>query len=120
LLGGAYEKDVRAVYARGGLVSYRSVLQSSFVYVPHDATVPGAVTVGDLDGVASVLAPRPLRLEAPVDGLNRAVPGDALSKEYSVTRMMYRINKGENRFTLQADPSTPKEFAAWLASHLKQ
>ena len=41
LLGGLFEDDVRAVAVRGGLVSYASLLDSPFFYVPHDAVVPG-------------------------------------------------------------------------------
>ena len=41
----AYREDpVKAVYAQGGLAGYQSVLQSPFLYVPHDALVPGALT----------------------------------------------------------------------------
>lgn len=73
LLGALLEPDVRAVHVRGGLASFGSVLVSPFVYVPLDAIVPGALPAGDLGGVATALAPRPLRQEALVDGLNRRV-----------------------------------------------
>jgi len=73
LLGALYEEEVRAVHVRGGLASYRSILESPFVYVPHDAIVPGALLAGDLDGVVRALAPRAIRQEAQVDGLNRRV-----------------------------------------------
>src|SRR5262249_44168404 len=44
LLGGEFGGDkVKAVYARGGLVSYRSLLDSPFCYYPHDAVIPGAI-----------------------------------------------------------------------------
>ena len=74
LFGGLFEDGVRAVYVRGGLTGYHSLLQSPFCYVPHDVVVPGALTAGDLCDVAAALAPRPLRLEGLVDGLNREVP----------------------------------------------
>ncbi|HEX5272284.1 MAG TPA: acetylxylan esterase [Gemmataceae bacterium] len=73
LFGALYEGDVKAVYVRGGLDGYRSVLRSPFVYVPHDIIVPGALTAGDLGDVAAALAPRPLRQEGLVDGQNRRV-----------------------------------------------
>src|SRR6185312_12272844 len=68
-----FEDGVRAVYVRGGLTGYASVLQSQFCYVPHDALVPGALTAGDLCDVAAALAPRPLRMDGHLDGLDRAV-----------------------------------------------
>ncbi len=73
LFGALYEKDVKAAYAFGGLKGFASLLESPFCYVPHDTIVPGALTLGDLDDVAAALAPRPLRLEGRVDGLNRRV-----------------------------------------------
>ena len=62
---------------RGGLASYRSVLDSPFCFVPFDAIVPGALTVSDLADVAAALAPRPVRIEASVDGWNRLAPAAA-------------------------------------------
>jgi hypothetical protein len=59
LFGGLFE-DIRALYFCGGLVSYASVLESPFCYIPHDAIVPGALTAGDLCDVAASLVPRPL------------------------------------------------------------
>jgi hypothetical protein len=72
LLAPLFEDGVRAAYGHGGLSSYQSLLQGPFVYVPHDAVVPGAVTAGDLDLVAEVLGKR-VRQEGTIDGLNRAV-----------------------------------------------
>jgi hypothetical protein len=66
-----FEDDVRAVYVRGGLTGFESLLQGQFYYVPHDALIPGALTAGDLRDVAASLAPRPLRMEGLVDGLDR-------------------------------------------------
>jgi dienelactone hydrolase len=67
------EKEVTSVYARGGLASYRSILDSPFCAVPYDAILPGVLKVGDLPDVAAAISPRPLRLEGRVDGLNRRV-----------------------------------------------
>src|SRR5260370_1341347 len=73
LFGALFEDEVQAIYIRGGLVSYGSLLQSPYCYFPHDCIVPGALTAGDLGDVAATLAPRPLRLASLVDGLNRCV-----------------------------------------------
>src|SRR5262249_33191361 len=59
LLSALFDEDIRAVYARGGLASFRSLLDSPFCYVPHDAIIPGALTAGDMNDVAAALAPRP-------------------------------------------------------------
>ena len=93
LLVALHEDDpsVRAVYSRGGLATFRSVLQGHMVLIPHDVVVPGILTVGDLPDIAAALAPRPLRQDGLVDGLNRRVPA------------------------LADDDSTPAE---WLLRHL--
>ena len=46
----------RAILARGGLVSYRSVLDSPFVHVPHDALPINVFRAGDLPNVWAALA----------------------------------------------------------------
>jgi dienelactone hydrolase len=79
LFGALLEKEVRAVYARGGLVSYRSILDSPFLAVPYDAILPGVLRNGDLPEAAAAIAPRPSKLEDLVDGLNRRAKGQAAS-----------------------------------------
>jgi hypothetical protein len=117
LLTPLYERDIRAVYVRGGLSSYQSVLQSPFVYLPHDAIVPGALTASDLADIASVQVPRPLRLEGLVDGLNRRVPAADLTKTYAPARAAYQ--RVDDRLILQAEPASPAQVADWLVSHLR-
>ena len=67
------EKDIRAVYSRGSLISYQSLLASPYIYVPHDVIIPRAIMAGDLPVVADALASRKLRLVRQVDGQNRLV-----------------------------------------------
>jgi dienelactone hydrolase len=76
LLAALYEDDVKCVFVRGGLGSFRSVLESQFVHIPHDIVVPGVLTIGDLPDVAGVLAPSAQRSVANVDGLNRRISDD--------------------------------------------
>jgi dienelactone hydrolase len=93
LLGGLFGDDVKAVYTRGGLVNFRSLLDSPYCYFPHDAVIPGVLKVVELDTLAAaVSAKRGLRLEAMVDGLNRRVD--------------------------QKGPSSPAEVAAWLSASI--
>jgi hypothetical protein len=49
----------------------QSILDSQFVYVPHDFVVPGVLKLGDLTDIAASVAPRPARIEGLVDGANR-------------------------------------------------
>jgi hypothetical protein len=88
------ENGVTAVYARGGLQSYRSLLVSSSVHVPHDAIVPGAIGTGDLPAAAAALPPGTALLEGEVDGLNRAAPGAAVPDEDRAARwVLSRLKK---------------------------
>jgi cephalosporin-C deacetylase-like acetyl esterase len=70
------EKDIRAVYSRRSLVSFHSLLESSYVYVPHDVIIPRAIMVGDLPLVVDALSLRKVRIVGQVDGLNRLVKPD--------------------------------------------
>lgn len=119
LLGGLCgdPHQVRVVYARGGLVSYRDVLNSPFFYVPHEAVVPGVLKVGDLDDVAALLAPRPLRLEALVDGRNRRMSLESLRATYTRTRASYTLNRAAD-LQLRDTASDDRDLADWLARSL--
>ena len=114
LLGALYEDDVRAVFASGGLTSYQSALTHFAVLVPHDATVPGALTAGDLCDMAGALAPRPLHMENVVDHLNRVTTADDLKTAYAPAVGSY---SGTPKALTFADKRT--SAAAWLAERLK-
>ena len=116
LLGGLYEPDVRAVCVRGGLVGFDSVLHSQFCYFPHDVVVPGALTAGDLCDVAAALAPRPLRIEGLVDGLNRRVSKATLFQTYNPARTAYGPS---GNLALQVESSSAGEMAAWLEKQIR-
>lgn len=118
ILAALFEEPVKAVYAQGGLAGYQSVLQSPFLYLPHDALVPGALTAGDLGDVAAALAPRPLKLEGLVDGLNRRASADQVTQAFELTRSAYRSAGALERLHIRAE-SEPKELAAWLLKQLQ-
>lgn len=119
LLGTLYEDDIRVVYTHGGLVSYHSLLQSPFCYVPHDALVPAALTVGDLPAVAAALVPRPLRLEGMVDGLNRQVPAEMLAKQFAPVRVAYQALRADARLLLVDGAGSASGTAVrWVMRHL--
>ncbi len=101
LFGALFEEDVRAASVRGGLVSYESLLRGPYLWVPHDAVVPGALTAGDLADVAAALAPRSLRLEGLVDGLNRAVSAGAMKQAFKSAREAYR--SAEESFSIEGE-----------------
>jgi len=114
LLGGLYEDDVRAVLVRGGLSDYQSLLDSPFTYVPFDIVVPGVLTIGDLPDLAGAVAPRHLRIEGSVDGQNRRVPADRLTKVYAPTATTYKAAGHAGRMLVEqkSAPSVAEWFTA--------
>jgi hypothetical protein len=102
------------VLARRGLVGFASVLSAPFCYIPHDVHVPGVLEIGDISDVAAALAPLPLRIEAPVDGRNRAVTRDELETWFKPTRDAYA--DAPDRFSITSDLGD--DLARWLAEVL--
>jgi dienelactone hydrolase len=114
-----YEPEVRAVSVQGGLSGFSSVLQSQFCYVPHDVIVPGALTLGDLQDVTATLAPRPVRLEALVDGVNRRLSTEELARAYAGAQTAYREAAAQARLVLEAGGQADTRRAEWLLAQLK-
>jgi dienelactone hydrolase len=120
LLAALYDDRVNAVYSRGGLGSYLALLDGPFVQVPHDAVVPGALTVGDLSDVVAALAPRAVWLEKMVDGLNRPVPLQRLERLYAPALDAYQKAGRPDQLTLHhAMELTPQQVAAWFVAQAK-
>jgi len=78
MLAALYDGRVRAAATRRGLVSFLSVLDDRFAYVPQDAIVPGMLEAGDMSDIEKALSCPLLKLES-VDGRNRLV--GALARE---------------------------------------
>ncbi len=113
LLGALFEDDIRAVYVAGGLNEYHSVLTYFAVVIPHDASVPGLLTAGDLCDLAGSLAPRPIQFEALADHLNRPVTAADMHRAYAPTLQAYASAPQTLSFAEQR--SSP---AAWLIERL--
>ncbi|MBY0521821.1 MAG: acetylxylan esterase [Gemmataceae bacterium] len=114
LLGGLFDDDIRAVYLAGGLSSHHGVLTHFAVLIPHSASVPGALTTGDLCDLAGSLAPRPLRLEALVDHRNQPVTADAMKNAYDAAVQSYSAKP--QALSLAESRSSA---AAWLLEQLR-
>ncbi len=117
LLGGLFEDDVRAVCVRGGLSDVRSVLEEPFVCIPHDVVVPCLLRCGDLPDLAAALAPRPLRIDALVDGLNRRLPAARLAAVYRPAAETYEKAGAPTRLELHARGGS---VAEWLLAALRR
>jgi hypothetical protein len=117
LLMALFEEDVRVVYARGGLMGFETVLKSQFCYLPHDVVIPGVLTAGDLCDVAAILAPRYVRLEGLVDGLNRHADLKTVLSAYEPARQAYAIASASGNLVLGV-PADDSAVAQWLLASL--
>jgi hypothetical protein len=116
LFGALYEENICAVVARGMIAGYQLILRDRFCYIPYDAIVPGALTAGDLCDVAAVLAPRPLRLEALVDGRNCPMSTQEVQRIFGPTLQAY-CGAEDNLHLTQGLRSN---LAEWLVVSLKR
>jgi hypothetical protein len=117
LLTALFEDNVNVVYARGTFASLRSLLDSQFLYVPHESVVPGALTVGDIADIAASLVRRPLRVEDLVDGLNRRVPSETVAEAFApASRAYHWANAGEQ---LSLNATAQDDSALWLLNHIR-
>ncbi len=115
LLGALYEDDVCAVYICGGLSDVRSVLAHQMVCIPHDVVVPGLLRSADLPDLAAAVAPRPLRMDGLVDGLNRRCDTARVRQLYEPAARSYeRTGAGERLVIHSAGPGP----ARWLLQQL--
>jgi hypothetical protein len=116
LLAGLFEPDLRAVAARGGLASYLSLVEHAFIYVPMDAVVPRMLKVADVADIAAVQAPRPLLLEALVDGRNARLASSELTSMLSPVTKAYATHGASGHLMLRSEP---RDVAGWLAAELR-
>jgi dienelactone hydrolase len=118
LLAALFEDSVNAVFTRGTFASFRSLLENQFLYIPHDSVVPGALTVSDVADIAAALVPRPLRVECPVDGLNRGIPFDKFVEAFAPTSQAYRLANVSKHFSLNV--TRQDDSAVWLLDQIKR
>jgi dienelactone hydrolase len=109
LLTALYQPDAAAVVARRGLASLLSVLDDRFAYVPLDVIVPGILEIGDLADISSAIAPRPVLIQAAVDGRNRPL---------TLGEMKLKAAPVSPNTTL-AEDSDPGIVAGWLIAQLR-
>jgi dienelactone hydrolase len=117
LLGALYQDEVRTIAVRGNLVSYSSILQSNFSYVPQDVIVPGILEVGDIPDIAAALAPSPMLLTGLVDGINRLVTQSELHEELQPVYEAYRTIASPADALRIHSGAESANFAEWFIKH---
>ena len=110
-----FEDDVQAVLARGGVTGFAALLDGPASHVALDAIVPDALATGDLSEVLATLAPRPVRLEALVDGRNRLAGEERINHDLATARAAYQAHPDNLTLT----PATNDNVAEWVARVLK-
>lgn len=113
LIAGLFEESVSAVAAKGGLVSFWSVLEDRFSHVPQDVIVPGVLEAGDLPDIVAALRGRPILLEGLVDGRNRTVRASRLHTEFAAALKM-------SSHLVVREPAGGPDLAAWLVNHTER
>jgi hypothetical protein len=116
MMCGLFDEKICAVYCGGGLSQFRSVLDHWSALIPHDVVVPGLLKAGDLPAIAAALAPRPLRIDRPVSGLNLPVTANEMNEIYKTAIEAYE-SADARRSIILADSPTP--VADWLLNALK-
>jgi dienelactone hydrolase len=99
LLADVALSDVQAAYAHGGLASYRSALENPYLFVPHDATFPKGIPLGDVGGLARVFSGKGLWLEGLVDARNRRLSvkeAEAALGLPASDRLRYGVERSED------------------------
>ncbi|MDA1013361.1 MAG: hypothetical protein O3A00_02785 [Planctomycetota bacterium] len=111
MLCALFDEQIEAVSVSGGLTGFRDVLASPYCYVPHDIVIPRVLTTGDLSDVAAAIAPRPLRLNGLVDGLNRRVADQPIRNTYERAVKAYEQASAGHRLGIT---SNGVSIATWL------
>ncbi len=105
---------MRTVAIGNGLVSYSSLLDDAFPYVPADAIVPGFLEIADLCDVEAALAPRPLLIEDAIDSKNRVISEEHMR---TVLRPLFDAYRGIPTSLSVRTGYQSSEIAAWMAAH---
>ena len=109
LLTTLYEPDAAAVATRRGLASFLSVLDDRFLYIPFDVIVPGIFEAGDLPDIAAAIAPRPVLIQAGIDGRNRPL---------TLAEMKLKAAPVSSNATLREE-SDPGLAPNWIGARLR-
>jgi len=116
LLTALFDPGINAVAVRGGLISYLSLLESNFNYVPPDIVVSRLLEVADIADIAAELNPTPLFLSAPVTGRNYLASQAEINEALQAARKAYGSSVNLRLEAGGPDPVRESELLAnWLA-----
>jgi hypothetical protein len=90
LFAAALEARISQLYLSGGLVSYRSIVETEEYNVPFAGFVPGILLHTDLPEIAASIAPRKLCLAGTVNGAGERLDADKVRALYSGSHIEVR------------------------------
>ena len=90
LFAAALDKDISEVYLAGGLVSFRSVVDTESYDCSFANFVPSLLRHTDLPSVAALLAPRHVTLAGTVDATGRSMDSGAVRAIYAGSHVAIR------------------------------
>ncbi|MFM9117473.1 MAG: alpha/beta hydrolase family protein, partial [Planctomycetota bacterium] len=99
MLAAIFDERIQAVYTHGAILDWRSALQHPQALVSVELVVPGWLTVTDGDDLCAALAPRPLALIQPVNGLNQLLTSEQVRAALPLT---FTADQGRHTPTVTA------------------
>jgi hypothetical protein len=92
------EFTVTRIIARGGLISYESILNDFYYYLPSDIFIPGFLTKIDIPEVIMALSNKNIKMyfEDVRDAKNRVISEGTLNLTYQYKLEHYESNTSEN------------------------
>jgi hypothetical protein len=99
LLLSLFENDVASVEAAGGLIAFRTLLDTPFVQCPHSCVPPDALRAGDLPDLVAALVPRDVKLGPLVDGVGRVQSTSTVREAYQSASEQYASSDARGKLT---------------------
>ena len=113
-----FEDGVRAVYVRGGLTGFESLLQSPVLLRPARRLDPRSPDGGRPVRRGGCAGTRPLRMEGLVDGLDRVVAAVEMARIMEPARSAYRALDAVTSLQLGEGDAASPPAARWLLGTL--
>jgi len=100
LFAAALDARIRAAVCEGGLLSYKSLVNTDRYLYGADVFIPGVLLQLDLPQVAAAVADRPLGLLSPLDPTKRGAAIPEVWEAYEWTRQVYVGAQVPDRFRI--------------------
>lgn len=112
-----HPESVKAVLARGGLLSFDSALKNHFLYIPHDSAPPATLRAWDCHSLYQATA-FPTRLEGLIDGQNLRIAKEKVDSLPAAVKILRDRATGNVPFEVAAEMSDDAAVAAWFKKQL--